>query len=144
MDAITLLTEDHDTVRGLFGQFRTAMGDDDRSEMDRLQKEIFEELETHTRIEEDIFYPAVRATGDDDVQGSVGESVQEHHVVKVLMRELEGLSDLDVRRAKMTVLMENVEHHAEEEESEMFPEIREAMGDDRLQELGDELAAAKG
>lgn len=144
MDAITLLTEDHDTVRGLFGQFRTAMGDDDRSEMDRLQKEIFEELETHTRIEEDIFYPAVRATGDDDVQGSVGESVQEHHVVKVLMRELEGLSDQDVRRAKMTVLMENVEHHAEEEESEMFPEIREAMGDDRLQELGDELAAAKG
>ena len=89
----------------------------------------------HTRIEEDIFYP-VRDLGDDELTDTVTEGLQEHHVVKVLMREIRELSDEDIFEAKMTVLIENVEHHADEEESELFPELREKMSEERLDELG--------
>jgi len=141
MDAIELLTNDHDTVRKLFDQFRSAEDDEDRQR--ELQQEIFEELETHTRIEEDIFYPAVKDLGVEDLTETVDEGIQEHHVVKVLMREIRDVSSHDVFDAKMAVLIENVEHHADEEESELFPELREHMDQARLDELGDQLAAAK-
>ncbi len=143
MDAIKLLTSDHDEVRGLFDQFRTAKEKNDGERMHDLQRQIFDELETHTRIEEDIFYPAVRDLGDDDLTETVTEGKQEHHVVDVLMREIRELSDQEIFQAKMTVLMENVEHHADEEESELFPELREKMTQERLDELGRELEAAK-
>ncbi len=143
MDAIQLLTADHDEVRSLFEQFRQAEEADDMDRMKELQKQIFSELETHTRIEEDIFYPAVRETDEEELGDTVAEGVQEHHVVKVLMREIESVSGEETYVAKMKVLMENVEHHAEEEESEMFPDVREKMGEPRLEELGAELEAAK-
>ena len=143
MDAITLLTTDHDEVRSLFEQFRTASEADDMSRMKELQKEIFSELETHTRIEEDIFYPAVRDTDEEELTETVDEGVQEHHIVKVLMREIEDVSGDDTFIAKMKVLMENVEHHAEEEETDMFPDVRTRMSQERLDELGTEMAAAK-
>jgi hemerythrin superfamily protein len=142
MDAIKVLTADHDLVRELFSKFRAAKESDDHDTMRKLQHEIFHELETHTRIEEDIFYPAVKNLSD-DLSESVDESLQEHHVVKVLMREIEPLSDPDVFVAKMTVLIENVEHHADEEESDMFPEIRDRLSSEQLDELGAELEAAK-
>ena len=143
MDAIELLTSDHDEVRGLFDQFRQAKEAEDSDRMRDLQKQIFSELEAHTRIEEDVFYPAVRDLGDEELTETVAEGVQEHHVVKVLMREIEDVSGDETFESKMTVLMENVEHHAEEEEQEMFPELRGKMGEPRLQELGAELEAAK-
>jgi hemerythrin superfamily protein len=143
MDAIQLLTADHDEVRGLFEQFRQANEAEDMDRMKELQKQIFSELETHTRIEEDIFYPAVRETDEEEITETVDEGIQEHHVVKVLMREIEDVSGADTYQAKMKVLMENVEHHAGEEESELFPEVREKMGPERLEELGAELEAAK-
>jgi hemerythrin superfamily protein len=143
MDAIELLTSDHDEVREMFEQFRAAKEAKDTEQMRSLQQQIFDELETHTRIEEDIFYPAVQELGVEDLTETVSEGVQEHHVVKVLMREIRDLSDQEIFEAKMTVLMENVEHHAEEEESEMFPDLREHMSDQRLDELGSELQAAK-
>ena len=143
MDAITLLTTDHDEVRDLFEQFRTAEEAEDKARMKELQKEIFSELETHTRIEEDIFYPAVRDTDEEELTETVDEGVQEHHVVKVLMREIEEVSGDDTFTAKMKVLMENVEHHAEEEETDMFPDLRKRMSQERLDELGAEMAAAK-
>ena len=143
MDAIELLTSDHNEVRGLFDQFKQAKEADDMDRMRQLQKEIFSELETHTRIEEDVFYPAVRELEDEDLTETVAEGIQEHHVVKVLMREIEDVSGEETFASKMTVLIENVEHHADEEESEMFPDLREKMGEPRLQELGAELEAAK-
>jgi hemerythrin superfamily protein len=143
MDAITLLTTDHDEVRSLFEQFRTANESEDMARMKELQKQIFSELETHTRIEEDIFYPAVRDTDEEELAETVDEGVQEHHVVKVLMREIEDVSGDDTFIAKMKVLMENVEHHAEEEETDMFPDLRERMSQQRLDELGAEMEAAK-
>jgi hemerythrin superfamily protein len=143
MDAIQLLTADHDEVRGLFEQFRTAEEAEDMDRMKDLQKQIFSELETHTRIEEDIFYPAVREADEEELGDTVAEGIQEHHVVKVLMREIEDVSGEETFVAKMKVLMENVEHHAEEEETEMFPDVRERMGAPRLEELGTEMEAAK-
>ena len=143
MDAIQLLTDDHDTVRELFEEFKNATESDDEQRQKQLQQQIFDELETHTRIEEDIFYPAVKALEDDELTETVDEGIQEHHVVKVLMREITDLKDHDVFVAKMTVLIENVEHHAEEEEQEIFPDLREQMGQERLEELGAEMAAAK-
>ena len=143
MDAIQLLTADHNEVRGLFEQFRQAEEAEDMDRMKEVQKQIFAELETHTRIEEDIFYPAVREADEEELGDTVAEGVQEHHVVKVLMREIEDVSGEETYIAKMKVLMENVEHHADEEESEMFPDVREKMGEPRLEELGAELEAAK-
>jgi hemerythrin superfamily protein len=143
MDALALLTSDHDEVRGMFEQFRAAKEAENTEKMRSLQQQIFDELETHTRIEEDIFYPAVQALGVEDLTEIVTEGIQEHHVVKVLMREIRDLSDQEIFEAKMTVLMENVEHHAEEEETEMFPDLREHMSNERLEELGVELQAAK-
>lgn len=143
MDAIVLLTTDHDEVRSLFEQFRTANEAEDMDRMKELQKKIFSELETHTRIEEDIFYPAVRETDEEELAELVDEGVQEHHVVKVLMREIEDVSGDDTFIAKMKVLMENVEHHAEEEETDMFPDLRERMSQERLDGLGAEMESAK-
>jgi hemerythrin superfamily protein len=143
MDALELLTTDHQKVRGLFDEFRTAKEAGEDSTMQTLREQIFTELETHTRIEEDIFYPAVKELDVEELTEVVDEGIQEHHVVKVLMREIEGLSDETIFEAKMTVLMENVEHHADEEESEMFPDVREHMDDERLAELGARLEAAK-
>jgi len=143
MDAIELLKADHDEVRSLFEQFRAAQEAEDADRMREVQQQIFAELETHTRIEEDIFYPAVREADEEELGEDVDEGIQEHHVVKVLMREIESVSGEDTYVAKMKVLMENVEHHAEEEETEMFPEVREKMDPARLEELGAELEAAK-
>jgi hemerythrin superfamily protein len=143
MDAIELLKADHDEVRGLFEQFRQAHEAEDSKLMRELQQQIFSELEVHTRIEEDIFYPAVREADEEALGEDVDEGIQEHHVVKVLMREIESVSGEDTFVAKMTVLMENVEHHAEEEETDMFPEVREKMSSEQIEQLGAELEAAK-
>ena len=143
MNAVELLIQDHQMVRGLFQKFQSAQEAEDAEQMTDLATQIFEELEVHTTIEEEIFYPAVR-DGVDDSDELVDESEQEHHVVDVLMnemRDIEATSDDWV--AKMTVLIENVEHHAEEEEQEMFPEVREQLGEDRLVELGVELEDRK-
>ena len=110
--------------------------------MIELAGKIFDELTVHTTIEEEIFYPEVHDTTD-DVSDTVDEGVQEHHVVKVLMEELgqiEGGSDEWV--AKMTVLIENVEHHAEEEEKELFPPLRRPLADE-LEKMGTRLEARK-
>ena len=143
MDAIELLTKDHNEVRGLFEQFKQAKEAEETDRMRQIQKEIFSELEDHTRIEEDIFYPAVRDLEDEDLTETVAEGIQEHHVVKVLMREIEDVSGDETFESKMAVLIENVEHHAEEEEQELFPELRTKFGETRLQELGAEMEAAK-
>lgn len=129
MDAIVMLREDHKQVEQMF----KLLDDDDLS----VVPDICAALTVHAQIEEEIFYPAVRAEVE-DVQEDIGEAVQEHHVVKVLIGELEGLTpDDEEYKAKATVLMELVRHHVEEEESELFPEVRSALGRKRLQELGE-------
>jgi hemerythrin-like domain-containing protein len=90
-----------------------------------------------------VFYPSVRAEVDDSLD-EVLEAVEEHHVVKVLIGELEELSPSDeTYKAKATVLMELVRHHIEEEEGEMFPQVRDALGRKRLTEIGAAMEEAK-
>ncbi|MFC4588455.1 hemerythrin domain-containing protein [Sphaerisporangium corydalis] len=142
MDAIVLLKDDHKTVEKLFKQFEEA-GETAYKKKQEIVARVIEELTTHTYIEERIFYPAARE-GAPDTTGHVLESVEEHHVVVWMLSELKDLDPKDERyTAKMTVLMENVRHHVEEEEKEWFPQVREAMGRKRLQELGEEMAKAK-
>jgi hemerythrin superfamily protein len=139
MDALELLKKDHQTVKSLFKKAEKADG--------KALKEIFEEikteLETHTRIEETIFYPAVAE--HEELKDQVLESIEEHKQVKTLLKEMDNLtSDSEKFEPKLKVLMENVEHHAEEEEEEkMFPKVRKLFDSEELQELGAKLEAAK-
>jgi hemerythrin superfamily protein len=143
MEALDLLTADHNRVRGLFTRFRAAEEAGRITEMTALAEQIIVELDVHATIEEELFYPAVR-TQSDSLKDDVAEGVEEHHLVKVLISEIVALgAPDDTWRAKMTVLIENVEHHAGEEESEMFPAVRKAFSADQLVELGEQLEARK-
>lgn len=142
-NATDLLKRDHDTVRGLFKEFRNA-GERAYKEKARLFTEIDRELSVHTRIEEEIFYPAVTASRGKGTTKLVLEAQEEHTVVKRLLKELQGLDpETGTFDAKMQVLMEEIDHHADEEEDDMFPEAKESLGDDRLQELGDRMQTRK-
>ena len=143
MDAVQLLTADHNRVRGLFAQAREAEEANKTETLQELAGKIFIELDIHTRIEEEIFYPEVRAASD-ELRELVAEGLQEHHVVDQLIEEMKALDPSDENwSAKLTVMMENVEHHAEEEEDEMFPKVRSTFGQKRLDPLGERLEARK-
>ena len=143
MDALQVLKADHEVVRELFDQFKGAKEAKDTEELSALQEKIFRELEVHTTIEEEVFYPEAQQVGS-EAEELVKEGIEEHHVVKVLMDEIEDLMpDDDAFAAKMTVLIENVEHHAEEEEEELFPKLRKVFGDERLEAMGKKLQEAK-
>ncbi|MDQ1359472.1 MAG: hypothetical protein QOE07_2462 [Acidimicrobiaceae bacterium] len=142
MDAITLLKNDHKTVERLFKTFEKA---GDRAEQTKAKtvQQIIEELAVHATIEEMIFYPAVRSEVP-DTEDIVLESLEEHHIVKWVLSELEDMGPEDERfDAKVTVLIENVRHHVEEEESELFPTVRKAIGRKRMNEIGDAMEEAK-
>ncbi|MGN6694917.1 MAG: hemerythrin domain-containing protein [Aquihabitans sp.] len=142
MDAITLLKQDHETVEKLFKKFEQT-GDRAFVERRRLVDQIIEELSRHAAIEEQLFYPVTRATVE-DVDDDVLESIEEHHVVKWLLHELEGMDPADERfKAKVTVLIENVRHHVDEEEQDYFPKVRAALGRNDLGDLGDAMEDAK-
>ncbi|MGF1665401.1 MAG: hemerythrin domain-containing protein [Acidimicrobiia bacterium] len=144
MNALQLLKADHDLVRQMFEQFRTAHESDDYEAMGRISEEVFTELEVHTAIEEEVFYPAVREAGGGELNELTDESLEEHHVVDVLMAEIRRLDPSDdAFAAKMTVLIENVEHHAGEEEDEMFPDVANLLDTQALEALGVELEATK-
>ena len=102
------------------------------------------ELDTHARIEETIFYPAMEK--HEELKDMVLEAIEEHKQVKTLLREMDDLvNDSEKFEPKRTVLMENVEHHAEEEEEgKMFPKVREIVDRGTLEKLGQELESAKG
>jgi hemerythrin superfamily protein len=142
MDAIVLLKDDHKTVEKLFKQFEKA-GERAYKEKQQIVEQIIQELTTHAYIEEEIFYPAARQDVP-ETSDHVLESVEEHHVVVWMLSELKNLDPKDERYdAKVTVLIENVRHHVEEEEEEWFPQVREAMGRKKLQELGEQMEKAK-
>lgn len=144
MDAITLLTADHNHVRGLFSKFKTAEENDNTKTMLEVGEKIVDELTVHTTIEEEIFYPAV-GDASEEVHKLVNEGLEEHAVAKRLIEEL---SDVEPGGedwvAKMTVIIESVEHHAEEEEKEMFPGIKRNIAKDQLESLALQMDKRKG
>ncbi len=142
MDAIKLLKDDHKNVKKLFREFEQS-GDRAYQTKQRIAEQAFTELEVHSAIEEEIFYPAVRERADRDGKEIVAEGIEEHHVVKTLIEEIRQLKPQDERfDAKFKVLTENVEHHIEEEEKEMLPDAKETLGDD-IERLGDAMLQRK-
>jgi hemerythrin superfamily protein len=142
MDAITLLRADHKTVEQLFKRFEKA-GDRAHVEKRQIVDRIIEELSVHAAVEEQVFYPVARATVP-KTEDIALESLEEHHIVKWVLAELENLDPGDERfDAKVTVLIENVRHHVEEEEGEFFPKVRKELSRRDLADLGDALAEAK-
>jgi hemerythrin superfamily protein len=142
-DAITSLRDDHRRVEKLFKQFEKVSDGTDDSAKRAVVAEIIRELSVHAAIEEQVFYPAVRkeVEGTDD---TVLEGLEEHHVVKWTLSELDGMNPTEERfKAKTTVLIESVRHHVEEEEGELFPKVREALGRKALQDLGETMDAAR-
>jgi hemerythrin superfamily protein len=141
-DAIVLLKDDHKTVEKLFKKFE-GLGDAAWKSKRAVVDDIIKELSIHAAIEETVFYPAVRKALP-DVADDVLEGLEEHHIVKWTLDELK---DLDVHHerfdAKVSVLIESVRHHVEEEEKEMFPAVRKGLGRKTLQELGAELDKQK-
>jgi hemerythrin superfamily protein len=141
-DAIVLLKEDHKLMRKLFKQFQQA-GENAKDTKDRLAKQIIEELTVHTYIENEAMYPEVRKLLP-DLEDDILESYEEHHVADLLVFELFTMNAGDERFVpKMTVLIENVQHHMEEEEDEWFPKVREGLGRKQLGELGDKMVEMK-
>ena len=141
-DAIVLLKEDHKAMRKLFRQFEKA-GTDAKATKDRVARQIIEELTVHTYLENECMYPEVR-TLLPEVEDDVLESYEEHHVADVLVVELSAMKPQDERfTAKTTVLIENVDHHIDEEEKDWFPKVREGLGRKVLQDLGADMLAAK-
>jgi hemerythrin superfamily protein len=140
MDALELLKQDHQKVKELFKQGQQT---ENRKEQKQIFKEIKSELETHARIEETIFYPAMEE--HEELKDMVLESLEEHKQMKTVLRELSRLSANSERfKPKFKVLKDNVEHHAvEEEEGKMFPKIRDLIDRTELEQLGHELEAAK-
>lgn len=142
MDAITMLKDDHKTVEQLFKRFEKA-GERAHVEKRQIVDRIIEELSVHAAVEEQLFYPVARATVPDTDDVAL-ESLEEHHIVKWVLSELEKMAPEDERfDAKVTVLIENVRHHVQEEEQEFFPMVRDELGRSALSDLGEAMAAAK-
>ncbi len=143
-DAIALLTEDHQRVRELLGEMEETT-ERAVSKREELLATIEQELEIHTKIEEDLFYPAFRdAAKKKDDKDLYYEALEEHHVVAMVMPEIKKTkADSEEFGAKAKVLKDLVEHHAGEEEKEMFPRAKKLMDREQLLDLGQQLAQAK-
>jgi hemerythrin superfamily protein len=140
-DPVALLKEDHKAVKELFDKFEQAKSDGPKK---KAAREAIRELKVHAAIEEEIFYPAFDAQFEDEDSHFIKlEAEEEHHVVHVLIGELDRMRDDDEYfDAKFTVLAENVRHHIKEEETEMLPKAK-ALGTERLRELGTQMMARK-
>jgi hemerythrin superfamily protein len=141
MKATELLKKQHREVKAMFKKMKKT---NDARGRRSLMEQIGQALAMHTRIEEEIFYPAVRGLETKKADEMVAEALEEHHVVKLVLKELPQVDPQDERfEAKMTVLSELVEHHADEEEEEMFP-VAEKLGADELRALGERMEAFAG
>jgi hemerythrin superfamily protein len=140
-DAIVILRDDHKEVRALFREFQKESTTNARKKA--IVRKVIELLTVHTYIENEVMYPQVRQLLP-DLEGDILESYEEHHVADVLVMELSTMKPSDERfEAKTTVLIENVTHHMEEEESDWFPKVRDGLSRTTLRQLGEQLLEAK-
>lgn len=138
MDPFELLKTDHRKVEQLFSQLESASGKQKIQVFDQIKTE----LELHTQIEEKIFYPALEEP--EETHDLALEAYEEHAVVKKLLKELgRAKSANEEWEAQAKVLQENVEHHVQEEENELFEKAESALGEEELEELGERMAAEK-
>ncbi|MFL5726993.1 MAG: hemerythrin domain-containing protein [Chloroflexota bacterium] len=142
MNAITMLTDDHRAVKRLLEEIEstTERGVKTRQELFGRVKEM---LMVHEIIEEEIFYPAMR--DHPKAKDMVLEAYEEHNVVDTILTELDQTPpDDETWGAKATVMAENLRHHIDEEENEMFPTARKLFEEAELKELGEKMAARRG
>ncbi len=139
-DAITLLTDDHNTVKKMFKEFEKLSKKDDNEGKEQLATQICQALSVHAQLEEEIFYPVVREAIDDD--DLMNEAMVEHTTAKDLIAQIQSMRVSDpMYDAVVTVLGEYINHHVEEEQNEIFPKARKAKVD--LEEIGIEMAERK-
>jgi hemerythrin superfamily protein len=139
--AITFLTDDHKSVQKIFKEFEKAKEREDESRTD-LVEQACRMLTIHARIEEEIFYPAVRDAIDEEDVDLLDEALVEHASAKQFIHELEGMSPSDhLYDAKFTVLGEYINHHIQEEQECIFPLARKVKLD--LEDLGERLFQRK-
>ncbi len=139
-DAVSLLKADHREAEDLFKKYETAKDAGKTAEKHEIARKVCAALLIHMEIEENIFYPAARgATGDDD---KLNEAEVEHSGAKELIMQLGDLKPEDpMFDARVKVLSEQIEHHVDEEENELFPEVEDSDLD--LDDLGEQMADAK-
>ena len=141
MNAFQLLKEDHKKVASIFQQLEptTERAVKTREE---LFTELKQNLDIHAHIEETIFYPSIKREAE--TREIVLEGFEEHHVIKTLLKELAAMPvDTEQWAAKLKVLQENVEHHVEEEEQEMFQKTRDVLSEEQIKRLGAEMEEEK-
>lgn len=141
MDAITLLKDDHEKVKRLLTELESTTERGVKTRQELFEK-IKIELTVHEVIEEEIFYPALKE--HPKAREIVLEAYEEHNVVDTIMRELDGLPvDDEAWGAKAKVMQENIEHHIEEEETQMFAQARRVFEREELESLGERMAQRK-
>ncbi len=132
MNAIELLKKDHNKVERLFQKVKATEEGEEHKE---LFKKIKAELDAHTHIEEKIFYPRLKE--EEELADITLEGIEEHHQAKMFLRELASLSeDSEKFEPKLKVLMEDITHHVQEEQGEMFPKVQKIIDEAELEELG--------
>ena len=137
-NATQMIRQDHKKVEGLFKKFEQTQGSQAKR---RLAENAMAELEVHAALEEEIFYPAVKKEVDDG-SSMVQEAIEEHQTVKQLINELKRMEEADEEfESQFSQLMQNVQHHVEEEENEMLPKVEESQLD--LNSLGQQMAQRK-
>jgi hemerythrin-like domain-containing protein len=139
MDAMKLLKDDHDKVKKMLQELESTTERGVKTR-EQLFTKVKQELTVHEAIEEEILYPALR----EHPKTKEIEAYEEHHVVDMVMVEIEGVAFDDERwSAKFMVMKENLEHHIEEEEGEMFKQAKQVFEKEELEELGDQMMARK-
>jgi hemerythrin superfamily protein len=142
MDATMLLKRDHETVRELFRAFDEAGTDTDARRS--LFRHIRQELQTHSRVEEHVFYPAVMRLRAEPAREAVRDALEDHHIVDGLLAELDQLDPEDARYGeKMRTLQQSVERHITSEEDALFAQARIHLTDERLERLGRDMAVLR-
>lgn len=140
-DALTLIKTDHQEAKALFARFFDSSTPSAQRRSALTQ--VLDALTIHTNMEEQIFYPALRKAGGSEEKSSVLEAFEEHASAKDLIAKIRSLAPRDeTLTAKVTVLKEMIEHHVEEEESQMFSEARRVLGS-KLEALGAEMQRFK-
>lgn len=142
-DAISLLIEDHRKIKRLLSALASTT-ERARSRREALLKEVDREIKTHSQIEEEIFYPAYRNAVRKSDAHLYFEALEEHHLVDLVLPEIKATSvESEEFGARAKVLKDLIEHHAGEEETQMFPKARKAIAGEKLRELGRQIQERK-
>jgi hemerythrin superfamily protein len=143
MNALKLLKKDHATVKDLFSKFDKT-GKSSHEKRGELFEQIRRELQIHLRAEEELFYPAIKALNGQELRNLISEALKEHKQIDELLTQISRLKSNDKNfEEKVETLFENVEHHIEEEEGEIFQFAEKNCSEDEIEDLGRQIEDRK-